>query len=124
MVEFNTKKIGCLTAKYIEVLGISMEPSPILIGPTNEQHMISEHPDDYSKYFDKISKILGEPDYIGKHPSNNSLKFIKTYDEHVLVAVRVSGGGNLFARSMYVINTDKLKHYIESGHTFKITDVL
>lgn len=124
MAEFYIKKVGCLTAQYIEILGLSLEPSPIFIGATNERHMRAEHPEDYCKYFDKIPEILSEPDYIGRHPVNSSIKFIKTYEEYVLVAVRVSGGGKLFTRSIYVINTGKLEHYVKSGNTFRIAGLL
>ena len=115
------KKIGCLNEEHIGLLGLSLKPSPILIGPSNEQHMQNEHPEDYLKYFDRISEILSAPDYIGRHPSNGSVKFIKTLEEHVLVAVRISGAGKLFARSIYVINSERLEHYIQSGNTFKIS---
>ncbi|MDD3040653.1 PBECR2 nuclease fold domain-containing protein [Bacteroides sp.] len=114
------KKIGCLTKEHIVLLGLSFEPSPILIGPSNQQHMLNEHPDDYSNYFDQIAEILKTPDYIGKHPFDGSIKYIKSFEEHVLVAVRVSSAGKFFARSIYTINAEKLEHYIESGNTFKI----
>jgi hypothetical protein len=114
------KVIGYLNQEHIDKLALAIKPAPILIGPTNEQHMQNEHPEDFSKYYNQISEILNNPDYIGKHPSNGSIKYIKTFEEHVLVAVRISGGGKLFARSIYSINHEKLEHYLESGNTFKI----
>lgn len=114
------KIIGYLNEEHIKLLGLSFEPSPILLGLSNEQHMQNEHPADYQKYFERISDIIRNPDYIGKHPSNGSIKYIKTIDEHILVAVRISAGGKLFARSIYAISAEKLEHYIRSGLTIKI----
>lgn len=114
------QSVGILSEKVIKLLGLNCKPQNIFIGPTNIAHMKKEHPECFDKYFDKIPEIIAHPDYVGRHPSKGSIEFIKTYREHVLVAVRASMSGVLFVRSLYLINPKKLERYLRSGTTFKV----
>lgn len=110
-----TIQIGTLDKRIIDLLGLDkQEDSPIFIGPQNIQHMQNSHPDDYAKYGDKICEIISSPTYVAKHPRKESIEYIKVYEQdndHVLVAVRASGRGVLFARTLFVMSDEKVEKY-------------
>lgn len=117
--------VGKLTKKVIDTFGLTFtENQPILCGETNRQHMQEEHPEDYEAYGDKIEEIINNPDFIAKHPKkkNSSIEYIKLFknesDEYVLVAVRASGGGTLFARTLFVMDSEKVDKYNEKNALF------
>lgn len=64
---------------------------------------------------ENIPNIIEEPDYIGIHPKDNGISFIKDYSSHVIVAVRVSASGILSYRTMYPLMDAQLTNYIEKG---------
>ena len=69
--------IGTLSDKIINILNLSyITDKNIYIGETNIEHMKTSHPDDYSKYKDKIPEILKNPDYIGKNVPTSTNEFI------------------------------------------------
>jgi len=94
-----------------------MEGQPIYIGESNLNHMKAEHPKDFEIYGDKIEEIIRNPDYIAKHPKkkNSAIEYIKIYknenNDHVLVAVRATGAGTLFARTLFVMDKEKVEKY-------------
>lgn len=62
-------------------------------------------------------------DYVGINSSDNSIEFVKEYvidNEFVKVAVRVSRGNKLYARSLYVLNNRRVKNFI-AKNTLKKT---
>ena len=110
--------IGTLTQRVIDEFNLPYKVGePIYIGDSNREHMRNEHPDDYSKYGDLIEKIINFPDYIAKHPTkeNSSIEYIKVIkdknDEYVLVAVRATGKGKLFVRTLFVMDPKKVERY-------------
>jgi proline racemase len=108
--------VGTLTKKVIDTFGLSMdEGSIILCGNANKEHMKAEHPDDFEKYGNKITEIIAEPTYICKHPKKDSIEYVK----HVLVAVRASGTGILFARTLFVMDNEKVRKY-KQKNAFKL----
>lgn len=99
------------------------EGEPIYLGKTNIRHMQNKHPDDFRKYGANISDILNNPDYVGLNPSDGSLEYVKEYrmeNEFVKVAVRVSGKNTYFARSLYVLNHNRVKNFIKKGTLIKV----
>lgn len=85
--------------------------------------MKSSHFDDYAKYGNDIPNILSSPDFVGVKPKDGSIEYVKEYktdSEFVKVAVRVSGGGTLFARSLYVLNNNRVYNFISKGTLKKI----
>lgn len=112
-----SKVIGNLNQKVIAEFGLSLKVGqPIFIGESNLQHMKSQHPQDFEKYADKIEDIIKNPDYIAKHPKKNNsaieyIKVFKTKNDHVLVAVRTTGSGTLFARTLFVMDPEKVNKY-------------
>lgn len=112
------KVIGKLNKFIIDKFGLDhKEEQPIYIGEANLIHMKSEHPEDFELYGDKIVEIINNPDYIAKHPKkkNSAIEYIKVYkdenNDHVLVAVRATGNGVLFARTLFIMDKEKVERY-------------
>ncbi len=118
------EQVGKLSSNVVNTLGLNIPiDTPIFIGVSNIAHMQSSHPADYAKYGASISDILGSPDYARVNPKDNSIEYVKEYKtdgEFVKVAVRVSGGGILYARSLYVLNSNRVQVFIAKGTLKKI----
>ncbi len=118
------KQVGMISSQVINVLGLNIPvDTPIFIGASNITHMQNSHPADYAKYGASIPDILSSPDYVGINPTDNSIEYVKEYkidNEFVKVAVRVSGGGNLYARSIYILNNNRTQNFIARGTLKKI----
>lgn len=112
--------VGKLSRKVIDTFKLGLkENQDILCGESNREHMQEEHPNDYKIYGDKIEEIINDPDYIAKHPKkDSSIEYIKRYKsgkEYVLVAVRASGKGVLFARTLFIMDDEKVDKYNEKN---------
>ncbi len=120
----NVQAIGKVSARVISLLGESFQiDQPIYLGPSNIAHMQSRHPEDYAKYGPYIPKILAEPDYIGKNPTDGSIEYVKDFQingEFVKVAVRLSGSGVLYARSLYILSPNRVQNFIKKGTLKKV----
>ena len=97
-------EIGKITESVIDALGLSAEPgTPIYIGQSNIDHMMSRHPEDCAKYGSHIRSIIDESDYVGLNSGDGSIEYIKDFkadNDYVKVAARVSLSGKYFARRM------------------------
>ena len=113
------KQVGKLSQRVIELLGLTLsEGRSILLGESNIAHMVSRHPEDYALYGEYIPLILSMPDYVALNTKDESIEYVKEVqmdDVYVKVAVRVSARGQLFARSVYRLNTNGAKNFIEKG---------
>ena len=113
------KQVGKLSQRVIELLGMTLsEGRSILLGESNIAHMVSRHPEDYALYGEYIPLILSMPDYVALNTKDESIEYVKEVqmdDIYVKVAVRVSARGQLFARSVYRLNTNRAKNFIEKG---------
>lgn len=111
--------VGAIDAKIVSALSLSFPAgTSIFLGDTNTTHMRSRHPVDYAKYGADIPYIIAHPDFVGLNPSDGSIEYVKEYivnKEFVKVAVRVSGSGILFVRSLYVLNSRRVKNFISAG---------
>jgi len=100
------KQIGIINKNIINILNLNeTEEKPIFIGDSNLNYIKTKHPDDFNKYENNIIDIISNPTYLDRNEKKNSIEFIKEYkvdNDFVLVAVRVSGSGNYFARTMYI----------------------
>lgn len=119
------RKVGSVSKKVINLLGLSGidAGTPIYLGESNIVHMKSRHLNDYLKYGADISRIINDADYVGMNSSDNSIEFVKEYvidNEFVKVAVRVSQGNKLYARSLYVLNNRRVRNFI-AKNTLKKT---
>ena len=112
-------KVGEISAGVIATLGLSVAPNtPIYIGITNINHMLSSHQKAYVKYGSYISKIIASPEYVGLNPKDGSIEYVREFQmagEFVKVAVRVSTKGQYFARSIYVLNKQRVFNFIKKG---------
>ena len=113
------KQVGKLSQRVIELLGLTLsEGRSILLGESNIAHMVSRHSEDYALYGEYIPLILSMPDYVALNTKDESIEYVKEVqmdDVYVKVAVRVSERGQLFARSVYRLNTNRAKNFIEKG---------
>ena len=118
------QEIGRVSAGVISLLGVSLQiDQPIYLGPSNIAHMQSRHPEDYSKYGQYIPQIIATPDYVGINPADSSIEYVKEFEingEFVKVAVRLSSSGVLYARSLYVLNPNRVQNFIRKGTLKKI----
>lgn len=120
------QKIGVISQEIIDILDLNyLTDYNIYIGETNIEHMQKSHPSDYRKYGKDIALILSKPDYVGINKKDNSIEFVKEYlinDEFVKVAVRVSTSNRLYARSLYVLNSRRVRNFIEKGTLKSLTN--
>jgi len=117
------KQIGKVNKKVIKILGLKYkEELPIILGDANIEHMKRQHMEDYKKYGKDISKIIENPTYIAKNPKQGSIEYIKEYkvnDEFVLVAVRISNKGTMFAKTLFTMTERKKNIYLKNGYAKK-----
>ena len=67
--------------------------------------------------------IIANPDYVGINSKDNSIEYVKEYivdNEYVKVAVRISSGNRLYARSVYVLNRRRVQNFIKKGTLKKL----
>jgi hypothetical protein len=121
-------RIGEISAEVIAALNLSVAPNtPIYLGQSNIQHMLSKHPTDYAKYGKHIRDIVNIPDYVGINPGDGSIEYVKDFaidGDFVKVAVRVSQGGMFYARSLYILNPTRVQNFIASGSLKPLTNKL
>jgi hypothetical protein len=122
----STAKIGIITKEVIEVLKLNLRyETPICIGESNYRHMLEKHKSDFIKFGVYIGNIIANPDFVGINPIDNSLEYVKKYkveNYFVKVAVRVSGKGNYFVKSMYSIQEYRVKKFLDMGRLKRLTD--
>lgn len=113
------KQVGILCQRVIELLELTLtEGQSILLGESNIAHMVRRHPEDYALYGEYIPVILSEPDYVALNEKDGSIEYVKEMQintVYVKVAVRVSARGQLFARSVYRLNTNRVQNFIKKG---------
>lgn len=117
------KQIGKIDKKVIELLELELEEElPIILGDTNIEHMKRQHPEDYEKYGQDISEIVTHPTYVAKNPNQGSIEYIKEYkidNEFVLVAVRITNKGTMFAKTLFTMTERKKNIYLKNGYAKK-----
>lgn len=118
------QQVGTINRKVISALSLPIQPgTPIFLGDSNVIHMKNRHPEDYKKYGVDIPEILSNPDYVGLNKKDGSFEYVKEYkinNEFVKVAVRISGSGKYFARSLYILNKNRVNNFIEKGNLKKL----
>jgi len=117
------KQIGKVNKKVIKLLGLEYEEElPIILGDTNIEHMKRQHPEDYDKYGKDIQEIIKNPTYVAKNPNQGSIEYIKEYridNKFVLVAVRISNKGTMFAKTLFTMTERKKNIYLQNGYAKK-----
>ncbi|GMK49136.1 hypothetical protein PghCCS26_62660 [Paenibacillus glycanilyticus] len=119
-----SSQIGTIKPREITLLKLSIAPgTPIYCGEPNIQHMKDEHPEDYAKYGHLLADIIQSPDYVATH-KNGAIQYIKEFTEQnskdkVLVAVRATGRGTYFSRTLFVMSEEKWDKYCDGGHVME-----
>ena len=117
------KQVGKVNKKVIRLLDLEYkEELPIILGDTNIEHMKREHKEDYEKYGKDISNIISNPTYVAKNPRQGSIEYIKEYkvnNDFVLVAVRISNKGTMFAKTLFRMTERKKNIYLKKGYAKK-----
>lgn len=120
------KQIGVVNKKVIKLLNLNYEKElPVILGDTNvehmkREHMKREHLQDYNKYGKDIEDI--NPKYVAKNPNQGSIEYIKEYkfdNDFVLVAVRISNKGTMFAKTLFRMTEKKKNIYLSKGYAKK-----
>jgi len=113
------EKIGVISKQVATILDIpDVAGKNIYIGEANIAHMKNRHFDDYQKYGEYISEIVSQPDFVGINPKDQSIEYVKEFsvnDDFVKVAVRVSSGGQYYARTLYVLKNSRVNNFIAQG---------
>ena len=112
-------KIGYLTKDIIDVLELNCKPCDIVLWYDRLEYLEKhkrdfETEEDFYKHIELIPDIIENFDYVGKHPTDNSIQFIKRIDKIMLVGIRVKVAGSLSIRSSYPISEEYLQKYIDS----------
>lgn len=116
--------IGTLTQDVINFLKLGRKPGNILLWDDrfkyiekHKSYFLSE--EDYIKHIKQIPEIIKNPDYLGLHPKDNSIQYIKRISHIMLVGIRIKNAGDLNFRSSYPITEDTLNTYITSNTCWK-----
>lgn len=117
------KQVGIVNKKVIQLLNLKCkEEMPIILGETNIEHMKKQHPEDYYKYGKDIREILKNPTYVAKNPNQGSIEYIKEYkvnNDFILIAVRITNKGTMFAKTLFKMTEKKKNTYLEKGYAKK-----
>lgn len=114
------QKIGILNNKTIQLLDLKRSEAVILISADKLKY-IEKHKSEFNdqEEFDLhvslIPEIIENPDYVAVHPSGESVEYIKTINETVLIAVRLNQKDRLWFKTLFKITPAKLQTYIDSG---------
>lgn len=115
---------GSVSEQVEAILGLSITGDRnIYLGDSNLLHMQTSHPKDWEKYGAELFHILTAPDYVGQNPKDGSIEYVKEFlidSEYVKVAVRLSGNGTFYARSLYVLNPNRVNNFIQKGTLKKV----
>ena len=119
-----TQKIGAISPHIAATLGLpGIGNAPVYLGDSNVTHMQARHPAAYAKYASEIPNIISSPDYVGVNQKDGSIEYVKDFvvnGEFVKVAVRVSSSGKHFARSLYILNSNRVNNFIAKGTLKKV----
>lgn len=121
---FGKVEIGILSQEIIDLLGIGINPCKIVMWEDRfnyiHKHIVDfKSAESFRSCIAKIPEIIANPDYVAKHPTKNSIEFIKRVDELMIIAVRIRPHGELALRTAFPLSEDQLKDYIQKGTAIK-----
>ena len=93
----------------------------IYLGESNTNHIKRRHSTAYMKYYNKLSQIIANPDYVGINDEDGSLEYVKIFDDNVKIVVRVAGDEKLYIRSMYTVYKSRTEFFVKSGRLKPLT---
>jgi len=108
-------KIGEFSRAVIETLSLDVDVgTPIYLGESNKSHMERSHPSDFKKYGSRLERIISNPDYVGLR-DDGSIEYVKAFGVHIKVAVRITAGGDYYARTLYHVDSNAAKRLVSSN---------
>jgi len=125
---FTYVKIGKLSQEVIDLLGLKLIECDIIMWEDKFEY-IHKHITDFKSeenFYNCISKIpetIASPDYIGLHPSKNSIEYIKRIDELVIIAIRIKNG-KLALKTMFPLTEAQLEDYIKSNTVVEFKQII
>ena len=115
-------KVGEVSLEVIKLLDLPLSESvPIYVGITNIAHMAKEHSYEFNRFYDRIPFIVSTADYVRLKKDDGSIEYIKSFGKYIKLAVRISGDGNYYARSLYFIETDRVENFVKKGELKRLT---
>lgn len=121
---FTYIKIGELTEDVINLLGLSHPQNDIVMWEDKFQY-IQKHMKDFQSEesfkscISQIPEVIAQPDYIGLHPTKQSIEYIKRIDELFIVAIRIKNG-KLALKTAFRLTEEQLQDYISSNTVIKM----
>lgn len=118
-------KIGELTQEVIDLLNIDRKPCNIVMWAERlkytEKHKVNFNTEEeYKEAIRNIPNIIKNPDYVGLHPTDNSIQYIKEINKIMLVGIRIKPEGEISYRTAYPITESQLKDYIRKRRVVKL----
>jgi len=113
--------IGKLTAEKINFLGLSRGEADIILWKDRIGYIESKHKhqfssvEEYERCVSSIPEVIQNPDYLGIHPTSNSIEFIKRMGDLFIIAVRLTDNNELYFRSAYPLSEQQLANYLARG---------
>lgn len=117
--------VGRITNKLLKFLELDAKETNVVIWKDRMKYL-EKHKKDFEtdeawlRHVEEIPNIIENPDYVGLHPSDGSVQFIKQIDKYMMVGVRIKTKGNWAIRSSYPISEDNLQRYIECGRVKRV----
>ena len=109
----------------IDLLNINRNPCNIVMWSERlkytEKHKFNfQTEEDYIEAIKNIPNIIKFPDYVGLHPTDNSIQYIKQVNRLMLVGVRIRPKGEISYRTAYPITNSQLNDYIKKNRVKKV----
>lgn len=107
--------------KFNEVLEKPLHYTEIFQSEGLEIHVKKKH-SNCLPYFDKISEIISEPDYLGVNPNEQDVSFelVKCFEDNILIGIKLDRENDyVYVSTMYDITESKIKSKLNSGRLKK-----
>ena len=118
------KPIAHISKQIIDILNLNLPPNtPVYIGASNIEHIKNRHPYEFDKYYQDISRIINNPDYVGLNPKDNSILMVKLFqidNEYIRVAVKVTSKNICYAKTLHLLSSCNAERYLEKGTLKKL----
>ena len=119
------KPIAHISKQIIDILNLNLPPNtPVYIGASNIEHIKNRHPYEFDKYYQDISRIINNPDYVGLNPKDNSILMVKLFqidNEYIRVAVKVTSKNICYAKTLHLLSSCNAERYLEKGTLKNLT---
>lgn len=121
-------KIGELKQEVIDILNINRKPCNIIMWYDRLKYTEKHKSDfrteeEYIKCMENIPNIIKNPDYVGLHPRDGSIQYIKQINELMLVGIRIKPFGEICYRSAYPITEGQLNNYIDTERVVRMNSL-